>query len=117
MTVFNGKTTGTNQPRGIDSQRPSSEPAQTGTTGSTETSPKKISQTGGTQITPPPSPRRSTMTGETQTTPPQNNIQDQRAQGQLEHNHISEDPPANNTDSNTSKGKKNRKKSTHEVSP
>ena len=41
------------------------------------TSPKKISQTGGTQTTPPPSPKRSTLTGETQTTPLQNNIQDQ----------------------------------------
>ena len=79
-----------------------------------QTSPRKISQTGGTQTTPPPSPRRSTLTGKTQTTSPQNNIQDQRAQGQLKHNHISEDPPANNTCSNTSKGKKN-KKSTHEV--
>ena len=117
MTVFNGKTTVTDQPRGIDSQRPSSEPAQTGITGSTQTSPRKISQTGGTQTMPPPSPRRSTSMEETQTTPPQNNIQGQRVQGQLDHNHISEDPLANNTGSNTSKGKKNKKKSTHEVPP
>ena len=70
-------------------------PAQTGITRSTQTSPKKISQTGGTQTTPPPSPGRPT--GETQTTPLQNNIQDQRIHGQPECNHISEDPPANNT--------------------
>ena len=66
---------------------------------------------------PPPSPRRSTSTGETQTTPLQNNIQDQRVQGQPDHNHIGEDPLANITGSNTSKGKRNRKKSTHEVPP
>ena len=64
---------------------------------------------------PPPSPRRSTLTGETQTTPLQNNIQDQRTQGQLDCNHSNEDPLANNTGSNISKGKKNKKKSTHEV--
>ena len=103
------------QPRDIDTQRPSGEPAQTGITRSTQTSPKKISQTGGTQTMPPPSPRRSTLTGETQTTPLQNNIQDQRVQGQLDRNHISEDPLANNTGSNTSKGKKNRKKLPHEI--
>ena len=117
MTVFNGKATVTDQLRGIDTKRPSSKPAQTGITISTQTSPKKISQTGGTQTTPPPSPRRSTLTGETQTIPPQNNIHDQRVQGQLDHNHISKDPLANNTGSNTSKGKKNRKKLTHEVPP
>ena len=98
-TVFNGKTTGTDQPRGIDSQRPSGKPAQTGITGSTQTLPKMISQTEGTQTMPPPSPRRSTLTRETQATPPQNNIQDQRVQGQLDCNHISKDPLANNTGS------------------
>ena len=117
MTVFNGKTAVTDQPRDIDTQRPSGKPAQTGITRSTQTSLKKISQTGGTQTTPPLSPRRSTSTGETQTTPPQNNLQNQSVQGQLDHNHIGEDPLANNTGSNTSKGKKNKKKLTHEVPP
>ena len=86
MTVFNEKTTGTDQPRDIDTQRPSSKPAQRGITGSKQTLPKKISQTGGTQTMPPLSPRRSTLTGETQTTPLQNNIQDQGVQGQLDCN-------------------------------
>ena len=90
-------------------------PAQAGITGVTQTSPKKVSQTGGTQTTPPPPPRRPTSTGETQTTPPQNNVQDQAVQGQLECNHISEDLLAHNTGSNPGKGKKNKKESTYEV--
>ena len=93
------------------------EPAPTGITGVTQTSLKKVSQTGGTQTTPPLSPGRSSLTGETQTTPLQNNVQDQGVQGQSDCNHISEDLPVHNTGSNTGKGKKNKKKSTYEVPP
>ena len=69
-TVFNGKSTGTDQPRNTGMQMSPSKPAPAGITGSMQTSPKKVSQTGGTQTTPPSSPKRSTLTGETQTTPP-----------------------------------------------
>ena len=115
-TVFNGKSTATDQPRNTGMQTSPGEPAPTGITRVTQTSPNKVSQTEGTQTTPPPSPRRSTLTGETQTTPPQNNVQDQGVQGQPDHNYISEDLLAHNTGSNTGKGKKN-KKSTYEVPP
>ena len=87
-----------------------SEPAQAGITRATQTAPKKVSQTGGTQTTPPPSPRRSTLTGETQTTPPQNNIQDQGVQGQPECNHISKDLLAHNTGSNPRKREEKQEK-------
>ena len=70
MTVFNGKSTETDKPRSTGMQMSPGEPAQAGITGLTQTSPKKVSQTGGTQTTPPPSSRRSTLSGETQTTPP-----------------------------------------------
>ena len=116
-TVFNGKSTGTDQPMNTGMQISPSKPAPAGITRATQTSPKKISQTGGTQTIPPLSPRRSTLTGETQTTPLQNNVQDQGVQGQLDHNHISEDLPAHNTGSNTGKGKRNKKMSTYEVPP
>ena len=108
-TVFNGKSTGTDQPRNTSMQMSPSKPAPAGITGATQTSPKKVSQTEGTQTT-PPSPRRSTLTGGTQITPLQNNVQDQGVQGQLDCNHISEDLLAHNTGSNTGKGKKNKKK-------
>ena len=117
-TVFNGqKATCTVQPRNTGMQMSISEPAPTGITGVMQTSPKKVSQTGGTQTTPPSSPKRSTSTGGTQTTPPGNKVQDQGVQGQLDHNHIREDLPTHNTASNIGKGKKNRKKSTYEVPP
>ena len=70
MTVFNGKTTGTSQPRNTGIQMSPGEPALLGITGVMQTSPKKVSQTGGTQTTPPLSLKRSTSTGGTQTTPP-----------------------------------------------
>ena len=70
MTVFNGKATGTNQPRNTGMQTSPGKPAPAGITGVMQTSPKKVSQTGGTQTTPPSSPKRSTSTGGTQTTPP-----------------------------------------------
>ena len=103
-TVFNAKSTVTDQPRSTAMQMSSSKPAHTGITRATQTSPRKVSQTGRTQTTLPPSPRRSTLTIETQTTPWQNNIQDQRVQGQPECNHISEDLLTHNTGSNTGKG-------------
>ena len=103
-TVFNGKTSGTSQPRNTGIQTSPSKPAPLGTTRVMQTSPKKVSQTEGTQTTPPSSPKRSTLTGGTQTTPPQDNIQDQGVQGQLDHNHIREDLPTHNTVSNTGKG-------------
>ena len=113
-TVFNRKTTCTNQPRNTGMQISPSEPALLGITGVMQTSPKRVSQTGGTQTTPPSSPERATSTGGTQTTPAQNNVQDQGVQGQLDHNLIREDQQAHNT---TSKGKKNKKKSAYEVAP
>ena len=67
--VFNWKSTGTNQPRNTGMQMSPSEPAQLGITRVTQTSPKKVSQAGGTQTTPSLSPKRSTSTGGTQTTP------------------------------------------------
>ena len=68
-TVFNGqKATGTGQPRNTGMQTSPGKPAPTGITGAMQTSPKKVSQTGGTQTTPPSSPKRSTSTGGTQTT-------------------------------------------------
>ena len=70
MTVFNGKTTGTNQPRNTSMQMSPGEPAPLGITRVTQTSPKKVLQTGGTQTTPPSSPKRSTSTEGTQTAPP-----------------------------------------------
>ena len=115
-TVFNGKSTGTDQRRNTGMQMSLAEPAPAGITGVMQTSPKKVSQTGGTQATPPSSPKRSTSTGGTQTTPPQNYVQDQGVQGQLDCNHVREDLLTHNTASNTGKGKKN-KKSTYEVSP
>ena len=95
MTVFNGKTTGTIKPRNTGMQTSPSEPAPRGITRWTQTSPKKVSQTGGTQ-----------------TTPPLNNVQDQGVQGQLDRNHIKA-----NLLTNVGKGKKNKKKSTYEVPP
>ena len=74
-------------------------PATAGITRVTQTAPKKVSQTGGTQTTPPPSPKRSTSTGETQTTPP----------CQLDQNHISEDLPATIQVTTQVKGGKTRK--------
>ena len=70
MTVFNGKSTGRDQPRNTGMQTSPSELTPAGITGVTQTSPKKVSQTGGMQTTPPLSPRRSTSMGEMQTTPP-----------------------------------------------
>ena len=61
MTVFNGKLTVMDKPRSTGMQMSPGKPAQAGITGVTQTLPKKVSQTGGTQTTPPPSP---------QTTPP-----------------------------------------------
>ena len=52
MTVFNGKTSGTSQPRNTDIQTSPSEPAPLRITGVMQTSPKKVSQTGGTQTHP-----------------------------------------------------------------
>ena len=92
-------------------------PAPTGVTATMQTSPNRISQMGGTQTTPPPSPRRPTSTGGTQTTPPHNSIQDQGTQGQPDCNHNREDLLTQNAVSNTNKGKKNKKKPTHEVAP
>ena len=69
-TVFNGKSTDTNQPRNTGMQTSPGRPAPTGITGAMQTSPRKVSQTGGTQTTPPSSPKRSTSMGGTQTTPP-----------------------------------------------
>ena len=69
-TVFNGKSTGTDQPRNTGMQMSPSEPTPTGITRAMQTSPRKVSQTGGMQTTPPPLPRRSTSMGEMQTTPP-----------------------------------------------
>ena len=94
-----------------------SELAPAGITGAMQTSSKKVSQTGGTQTTPPSSPRRSTSTGGMQTMPPGSNVQDQGVQGQPDHNHIREDLPTHNTASNRGKGKKNKKKSTYDVLP
>ena len=68
-TVFNGKSTGTDQPRNTGMQMSPSKPAPAGITRAMQTSPKKVSQTGGTQTTPPLSPKRSTSTGETPTPP------------------------------------------------
>ena len=68
-TVFNGKSTGTDQPRNTGMQTSPSEPVPAGITGVMHSSPRKVSQTGGTQTIPPLSPKRSTSTGETQTTP------------------------------------------------
>ena len=115
-TVFNGKSTGTDQPRNTCMQTSPGKPTTTGITRVTQTAPKKVSQTGGTQTTPPPSTRRSTLTGETQTTPLQNNVEDHGVQGQPDCNHISEDLLAHNTASNPGKGKKN-KKSTYDIPP
>ena len=92
------------------------EPAPTGITRVMQTSPKKVSQTGGTQTSPQPSPKRPTSTGETQTTPSQSNVQDQGTQGQLDCNHTREDLPTHNSAPNTGKGK-NMKKFTYEVPP
>ena len=74
-----------------------------------QTSPKKVSQTGGTQTTPPALPKRSISNGGTQTTPPQDNVQDQGVQGQPDHNCVREDLPTHNTASNTGKGRKTRR--------
>ena len=68
-TVFNGKSTGTDQPRNTGMLTLPGKPAPAGITGVMQTSPRKVSQTGGTQTTPPSSPKRSTSIGETQTTP------------------------------------------------
>ena len=68
-TVFNGKSTGTNQPWNTGMQTSPSKLAPLGITGVMQTLPKKVSQTGGTQTTPLSSPKRSLSTGGTQTTP------------------------------------------------
>ena len=43
--------------------------APTGIVGGTQTSPKRDTQIGGTQTSPPPTPKKSTSSGGTQTTP------------------------------------------------
>ena len=85
-TVFKGKSTGTVQPRNTGMQTSPGKAAPARITRAMQTSPKKVSQTGGTQTTPPSSPRRFTSTRGTQTTPPQSNVHDQGVQGQPDHN-------------------------------
>ena len=116
MTVFNGpsnsKTPGASQPRNTGIQMSPGEPVPIGVIGAMQTSPRRISQIGG---TPPPSPRRAILTGGIQTPPPHTNMQDQGTQGQLDHNHNKEDLLAQNAVTNTGKGKKDKKKSAQEA--
>ena len=67
MTVFNGISTVMGKLRSTSLQTSPGEPAQAEITGATQML-LKVSQTGGTQTTPPPLPRGSTSMGETQTT-------------------------------------------------
>ena len=78
----------------------------TGTTTTTQTTNKKISQAGGTQTTPPPSPKKSTSMGGTWTSPPTDNSHWQVGQGQPDCNQGKESQLTNNT---SSKGKKSKK--------
>ena len=71
QTVFQGHTQQRSVSTSIGMSQPSNTvPAPTGTTGATQTSPRRDTQVGGTQTSPPPQPKKHTSLGGTQTTPP-----------------------------------------------
>ena len=105
-TVYYDKSTGGCQNKTTDMQRSPRDLRPTGTTAATHTPHKMASQAGGTQTTPPPSPKKSTLTGGTQTSPPTGTSCEQVGQGQLECN---PDKEGQQTESTSSKGKKNKK--------
>ena len=78
--------TGMDQPSNTGMQTSPIASAPTGIAGATQTLPRKRTQVGGTQTTPPTSPQKTTSSGGTQTTPPREMYQDQGTQGQLDCN-------------------------------
>ena len=125
-TVFNGQTqqktvsrgTGMDQPLNTRMQTSPAAPAPTGIAGTTQSSPRKRTQVGGTLTTPPTSPKKTTSSGGIQTTPPQNTHQDQGTQGQPDHNLAdNDDQQAQDVNKDKGRGKKSKKKPSHNVAP
>ena len=118
-TVFQGQTHQRSVNTGTGINQPSNTTlAPTGITGTTQTSPRRNTQVGGTQTTSPPSPRKHTSLGGTQTTPPWDTHQDKGIQGQLDCNQVTDDDQQNQ-DSGKGKGKskKSKKKPSQDATP
>ena len=80
--------------------------------------PRRDTQVGGTQTSPPPQPNKHTASGGTQNTPPQDSHQDDGIQGQLDHNQVLDDDwQGQDSGKGKSKGKKGKKKPPQDAAP
>ena len=83
-----------------------------------DAAPRRNTQVGGTQTSPPPQHRSDTVAGCTQTTPPQNRCQDNEPQGQPDHNQVSKDNQKACTSGEPgNKGTKGKKKLSQDTTP